>query len=301
MASVDTLKRDLVKTIDAMKKNLEKYKNAKDENTRKRHAKLAYKLQDKKKKLEKDLDAKIGGLYADAELELKEFRKVIRKSIIKNLIEADVFSDPNVDMDKVSTKGGAKKGTTDPGQTLDALEKDVFKDIEKDIKRTDLEPTETEAVGTILTLAGVALSLPEIIKLIGKFANLVQKVLKMSPSPAKVRPEPKPGLAYAATGPGGRHWGESLIELGNKWHGKITKAFVWIMKRAGVKDAAKAKKFANIIHHVIVAMLLIAGGLGTGKLIAKGNISGATLKAALNAIKTKELRAFLITSAEAIT
>ncbi len=95
--------------------------------------------------------------------------------------------------------------------------------------------------------------------------------------------------------------GKILIELGDRWHGKITKAFVWIMKRAGVKDAAKAKKFANIIHHVIVAMLLIAGGLGTGKLIAKGNISGATLKAALNAIKTKELRAFLITSADAIT
>ena len=30
MASVDTIKRDLIKTIDAMKKNIEKFKKAKN-------------------------------------------------------------------------------------------------------------------------------------------------------------------------------------------------------------------------------------------------------------------------------
>ena len=91
MASVDTIKRDIVKTIDAMKKNLEKYKNAKDENTRKKHANLAYKLQDKKKKLEKDLDDAIVGIHADAELEIDEqvykIRPIIRNEIQKIIQE----------------------------------------------------------------------------------------------------------------------------------------------------------------------------------------------------------------------
>jgi len=279
MASVDTLKRDLVKTIDAMKKNLEKYKNAKDENTRKRHAKLAYKLQDKKKKLEKDLDAKIGGLYADAELELKEFRKVIRKSIIKNLIEADVFSDPNIDMGKVFMKGVGPGGEPNPDQLTDESEKEVedaLKDLEKDIKKTDLNAEETEAIG--LTLAGVALSLPEIIKLIGKFVNLLKKI---------------PGLKSLS--------GDKLIEVGNKYHKKISRAFEYILKKAGVADPVKAKKFANIIHHIIIAMLLVAGGISMKGLLVKGNLSSTTIKAAINAIKVKEIRAFIISSANTLT
>tara|TARA_R110002051_G_scaffold322585_1_gene413478 strand:+ start:651 stop:1490 length:840 start_codon:yes stop_codon:yes gene_type:complete len=279
MASVDTIKRDLVKTIDAMKKNLEKYKNAKDENARKRHAKIAYKLQDKKKKLQKELDIKIAGLYANAELELKEFRKVIRKTIIKNLIEADVFSDPNIDMSKVFMKGVGPGGEPNPDQLTDEPEKEVedaLKDFERDIKKTDLAAEETEAIG--LTLAGVALSLPEIIKLIGKFVNLLKKV---------------PGLKSLS--------GDKLIEVGDKYHKKISGAFEYIIKKAGVADPVKAKKFANIIHHIVIAMLLVAGGISMKGLLVKGNLSGTTIKAALNAIKAKEIRAFIISSANALT
>ena len=86
MASIDKIQKNLIKTIDAMKKNLEKYKGAKDENTRKKHAKIAYKLQDKKKKLEKDLDDVIVGIHADAELEIDEQVYEIR-SIIRNEIQ----------------------------------------------------------------------------------------------------------------------------------------------------------------------------------------------------------------------
>mgnify|MGYP003664950302 CR=1 FL=1 len=45
MASVDTIKRNLVKTIDAMKKNIEKFKKAKNDIEKKKYAKIAYKLQ----------------------------------------------------------------------------------------------------------------------------------------------------------------------------------------------------------------------------------------------------------------
>ena len=70
--NVDTIKRRLVKTIDAMKKNIEKFKKAKDDKEKKKYAKIAYKLQDDKKKLEKSLDDAILGIHADAELEIEE-------------------------------------------------------------------------------------------------------------------------------------------------------------------------------------------------------------------------------------
>ena len=47
-------------------------------------------------------------------------------------------------------------------------------------------------------------------------------------------------------------------------------------------------------------MLLIAGGINMSGLVAKGSIKGSVLKGALNAIKTKELRSFIITTADAI-
>ena len=48
-------------------------------------------------------------------------------------------------------------------------------------------------------------------------------------------------------------------------------------------------------------MLLFAGGAAAFKFASKGNIMGATLKTALNAIKTGEIRAFLISGAEALS
>ena len=91
-----------------------------------------------------------------------------------------------------------------------------------------------------------------------------------------------------------------MISLGNKYHSKITSAFQFIIKKAGVKDVTKAKKFASVLHHVVIAMLLIAGGISMTELVTKGSIKGSVLKGALNAIKTKELGKFLITAADAI-
>jgi len=149
---------------------------------------------------------------------------------------------------------------------------DAFAGLEKDIKRADLDAPETEAIG--LTLAGVALSLPEIVKLIGKFVNLLKRV---------------PGLKKLS--------GDRLIAIGDKYHHKITDAFTFILKKAGVKDQAKAKKFANILQHVVIAMLLVAGGAAMATYANKGNVIGATLKGALNAVKGGEIRAFILKAA----
>jgi len=193
---------------------------------------------------------------------------------LKNILtEADVFQDPNIDMDKVFMKGKDRNELTD--EPTEEVE-DLFQDLEKDIKRTDLEPKKVdEALG--LTLAGVALSMPEIIKLIGKLVNLVKKI---------------PGFKRLS--------GDKLIAIGDKYHHKITGAFEFIIKRVGVKDPTKAKKFANVLHHVVIATLLIAGGISFKNLAAAGSIKGATLKAVLNAIKAKELRAFIVSTAAEI-
>jgi len=155
----------------------------------------------------------------------------------------------------------------DAGEALDQLS--------ADIKAADFEGDENEAVG-ILTLAGIALSLPEITRLIGKFVNLLKKI---------------PGLKKLN--------GDRLIELGEKYHHKITGAFAYTLKRAGVPDD-KAKKFAFILHHLIVAILLVAGGLESMRYATSGQTSSATLKAAINAVKANEVRAFLITMASKV-
>ena len=84
----------------------------------------------------------------------KKLRNTIRE-ILAQLSEEDVF-------------GASGSGTTD---SSDKEVEDVFKDIESDIKTSDISNTKTEAIG--LTLAGVALSAPEIIKLLGKFVNFL--------------------------------------------------------------------------------------------------------------------------------
>ena len=261
--------------------NLEKYKTAKakgDEKAVAKFTKIAGQLSPKKKaatesanKAYQEYEDKISGLHANAELELEEqdLRTEIRSIILTYLNESDI------DMGNVFMKGVGPGGESNPDKLTDEPVEDVLDDFEKEIKRVELEAPESEAIG--LTLAGVALSLPEIIKLIGKLVNLLKKI---------------PFLKKLS--------GDKLIAIGDKYHQKITGAFEFIIKKAGVKDTTKAKKFANVLHHIVIAMLLVAGGITQAGLYSSGSMKGATLKGALNAIKAKEIRAFLITSADAI-
>ena len=74
-AKVQKFQKDLVTTIDLLKKNFPMYKAAKeagDEKKLDKHRKIALDLTKKKKNLEIQMDKALGGLYQDAELELKE-------------------------------------------------------------------------------------------------------------------------------------------------------------------------------------------------------------------------------------
>jgi len=74
-AKVQKAQKELVATIQLLKKNFPMYKAAKDSGDEKKLAKhrdIALKLTKKKKELELNLDKALGGLYQDAELDLKE-------------------------------------------------------------------------------------------------------------------------------------------------------------------------------------------------------------------------------------
>ena len=74
-AKVQKVQRDLVKTNEALNKNFPMYKAAKeagDEKKLAKHRDIAVKLTKKKKDLELQMDAALGGLYQDAKLDLKE-------------------------------------------------------------------------------------------------------------------------------------------------------------------------------------------------------------------------------------
>ena len=112
-----------------------------------------------------------------------------------------ILKEADIDMGNVFMKGVGPGGEPNPDQLTDEPDKeveDVLATFEKDIKRTDIEPKKVnEALG--LTLAGVALSMPEIIKLIGKLINLLKKI---------------PFLKKLS--------GDKLIAIGDKYHHKIT-------------------------------------------------------------------------------
>ena len=153
-------------------------------------------------------------------------------------------------------------------ENVEAELEDAFDDLEKDIQKLDLDAPESEAIG--LTLAGVALSFGEISRLLGKFVNLISKI---------------PGFKSLS--------GDSLIAFGEKFHHKIIGAFERVLKLAGVKDATKAHKAAELLHMAVVALLLYKGVGGMAGKFAKGKFVGATFKGILNAIKSNELGVFL--------
>jgi len=153
-------------------------------------------------------------------------------------------------------------------ENAEAELEDAFNNLEKEINKIDLDAPESEAIG--LTLAGVALSFGEISRLLGKFVNLISKI---------------PGFKKLS--------GDSLIAFGEKFHHKIIGAFEKVIKLAGVKDAAKAHKAAELLHMVVVGLLLYKGVGGMASKFGKGQFAGATFKGVLNAVKSNEIQNFL--------
>jgi Mg2+ and Co2+ transporter CorA len=156
-------------------------------------------------------------------------------------------------------------------ETAEADVEDKLDDLAQDFKSVDLEgdDLQNEALSA-LTLAGVALSLGMIVKLVGKFINLLGKI---------------PGLKFLS--------GEKLVDIGEKYHHVIVGAIEKAIVKAGVKDKKKAHKVAELIHTLIVAALLLQGGSSALQYLAKGKLKMVGIKTALNAIKSGEIAEYI--------
>ena len=72
LRSVRAIQTDYAKTLDAIQQNLEGYKKSKGTSEEKQHIQHLKTLTAQKKKLAAELDAKVSGMYKDAELKVDE-------------------------------------------------------------------------------------------------------------------------------------------------------------------------------------------------------------------------------------
>jgi hypothetical protein len=177
-AKVQKAQKDLVTTIDALKKNFPLYKSAKesgDEKKLKKHRDIALKLTKKKKDLEKALDAALSGLYQDAELELKEAEKELDYQAPPDADKDDIKIDPDTDfkldlkhlIDKHMVKEANPDGTISPDE--DKEMKKLLEDIESRMEDILYEADqETRRIGGQFRQPGYK---AQIVKLLSKMVE----------------------------------------------------------------------------------------------------------------------------------
>ena len=177
-AKVQKAQKDLVTTIDALKKNFPLYKAAKesgDEKKLKKHRDIALKLTKKKKDLEIALDNALSGLYQDAELELKEAEKELDYQAPPDADKDDIKIDPDTDfkvdlkhlIDKHMVKEANPDGTISPNE--DKEMKELLEDIESRMEDILYEADqETRRIGGQFRQPGYK---AQIVKLLSKMVE----------------------------------------------------------------------------------------------------------------------------------
>ena len=165
------------------------------------------------------------------------------------------------------------KEATEEEKLVAAALDDAFDELEADLKanKDKLAPEmQNEAVG--FAIAGSIVSLPALLKLIGKAVAKVQSKLK-----------------------GENVDTNTIIKVADKLHhlliGGVEKVLQVVFR---IKDKKQAHRLAVIIFHAIVAGLLIASGKAFFKALQKHNTIMSVLEGLLSAIKSGELGVFLI-------
>jgi hypothetical protein len=172
---------------------------------------------------------------------------------------------------------------------LDDKEKAVVDDIKDEMSgilkgmETELDKAAEKEQPTnegLLTIASIAIALPAVMGLVAKFGkaagNIVNKVLGKKPDEE---------TAY-------QQWMTKLGHIADELHHLYMSPLESIIEKF-VKDEAKAKKIANFLFHVIVAIMLLSSGVTAFKALQSKNISLATLESALTAVKGGEIKSFI--------
>tara|TARA_A100001515_G_scaffold136750_1_gene128773 strand:- start:52 stop:1566 length:1515 start_codon:yes stop_codon:yes gene_type:complete len=167
------------------------------------------------------------------------------------------------------------KEATDEEKLVASILDDVFDDLEADIQsnKDKLAPeVQNEAVG--FAIAGSIVSMPALLKLVGKAVAKVQSKLK-----------------------GEKVDTNTIIKVADKLHhiliGGLEKVLQVVFR---IKDKKQAHRLAVILFHAIVAGLLLASGKAFFKALAKHNNVMSILEGLLSAIKSGELGVFLVES-----
>ena len=142
----------------------------------------------------------------------------------------------------------------------------AFAGIERDIESNKEKLTESAG----LAIAGTALAIPELMKIVAKIAKSVSKFLG-----------------------GSGKTSDKVIAVADKLHHFLIGLIEKALKVLGMKDTDVIHKTANIIFHVIIASLMIASGYAAVKAFKASNISSATLEGALAAVKNGEVQKFI--------
>lgn len=122
-----------------------------------------------------------------------------------------------------------------------------------------------------LTIAGTALALPEITKLIGIGVKKLSQLMGFS----------------------GKS-GEKIIKFAEKIHHKIISIIQFGVKKLGVKDDKVSNRVANGIFYLVIASFMITSGISTVSALSSSQFSIASIEGALTAVKNKELISYLV-------
>jgi hypothetical protein len=163
---------------------------------------------------------------------------------------------------------------------VDSALKQTFDQLGKELANSSDEIVQdknnvNEAVGVVL-IAGIALAIPEIVKIIGKVTKVAGKFLG----------------GKGATG-------DAIIAKAEKMHHLLLSPIEWALTKLGLpKD--KAHKAAGTILTTAVAGLMVASGVGAYKAATSGSSALAGLEGALTAVKGGEVTQFVSKALAAI-
>jgi len=160
-------------------------------------------------------------------------------------------------------------------QELEAALKQTFSQVAKELQsnQTQIVDKNGEVDEAALTLgAGLILSGPTILKVIGKITKTASKFFG----------------GKGATG-------DKIVKIADKMHHLLTGLIEKVVKVMLPKDVdpKTVHKVSEGIFYLVVGGLLGAGSIEMAGKISTGNISGAAIKGALNAVKSGEIVGYL--------
>jgi hypothetical protein len=160
--------------------------------------------------------------------------------------------------------------------------KNIFSQFTKTLPKARKEKKEDVQNEALLTAAAIGLALPGIIKLISFFGKKASSVIN------KAFGNKLDQLKNS------ENWFHDLMITAEHLHHLYLKPIKYVVNKVfKVQDEQKAFKIANLIFHAIIAVMLVASGIGILKAYQSKHISMGVLEAALSAVKSGELGTFV--------